>query len=302
MLFIHFFLILLASAFPIDITQSADLTQSLEFKIISSNVRTDTIWRFYHEKKWHERKDDLINRLLQHSSDKPTLIGLQELKHNQVEDLYNGLNSVSLEWLYYGVGRDDGKTNGEYAPIFYRNSQWEFINGTTRWLSETPEVPSKSWDAANIRIVTITTFKNKETGVHINMLNTHYDHKSELARGKSSELILNWIDQIPNDYETFLSGDFNSFSSDLSYQTLIKQLMDTRELAQDIRSNLDTYTGFEPEIPNTVIDFVWCSKSANGAHSKTVAKSYDVKDTWTEKGFRYSDHRLVVTEFLVKQH
>lgn len=285
-----------------------DLTQTLKFQIISSNVRTDTKNRFYHEHRWAERKYDLINQLYQELQTLPTLIGLQELKHNQLRDLINGLNEISgstgpeqtPKWDYFGVGRDNGHKKGEYAPIIYESDKWELLNGTTKWLSTTPDKPSKDWGAANIRIVTITTFKNKQTGVIINLLNTHYDHMSELARGKSSELIIEFINQIPNTHQTFVSGDFNSVSSDASYQTLIKHLLDSRQAAAITRSDLKTYTGFEPTDTHTVIDFVWCNKLVNQETAKTLINSYKVLDTWTSEGFRYSDHRPVIVELEVE--
>ncbi|EGV63582.1 hypothetical protein PSN45_004527 [Yamadazyma tenuis] len=295
--------LLLCITFVVSYPVSLDLSQSLDFQVISSNVRTDTKWRFCHEHRWKERKVQLIQTLHHHATSKlPTLIGLQEVKHNQLMDLEEGLNHLTdgKDWDYFGVGRDNGKKKGEYAPIFYRKSQWELLNGTTEWLSPTPRLPSKAWGAADVRIVTITTFKNKETGIIINMLNTHFDHKSQLARGKSSKLILDWIHQIPNDHETFVSGDFNSQSSDASYKTLIQDLSDTRKVSRVKDTQMATYTGFEPEDPSTVIDFVWCAKDANKENSHTSVNKYNVLDTWTERGYRYSDHRPVVVEFSVK--
>lgn len=298
-LLLYWLFIAVCCAFPIEVS----LDQTLKFKVITCNVRTDTKWRFYHEHMWQERKVELIETIERHTQDSPTIIGFQELKHNQLKDLENGLNSLSAtkDWKYYGIGRDDGKKKGEYAPIFYQSSKWELLNSTTKWLSETPDVPSKSWGAANVRIVTITTFRSLETGVHINVLNTHYDHMSELARGKSSELIIQYINQIPNDYQTILTGDFNSISTDASYRTLVKDLSDTRETSNLRLSDLDTYTGFEPEDHYSVIDFIWCNKNVNVGDAKTIVHSYDVIDTWTEDAFRFSDHRPVIARLEVKQ-
>lgn len=294
-----FWLIAICVAFPVEVS----LDQTLRFKVITCNVRTDTKWRFYHEHRWQERKMELIKTISKHSSDRPTIIGFQELKHNQLKDIEEGLNSLTStkDWKYYGIGRDDGKKKGEYAPIFYQNSKWELLNATTKWLSETPDVPSKSWGAANVRIVTITTFRSLETGVHVNILNTHYDHMSELARGKSSELIIKYMNEIPNSYQSILTGDFNSISTDASYQTLIKDLSDTRENSGLILSTLDTYTGFEPEDHYSVIDFIWCNKKVNIHDAKTFVHSYNVIDTWTVEGFRFSDHRPVIADIEIKR-
>lgn len=268
------------------------MKQDVKFRIISSNVRVDTSSRFYHEHKWSERKGHIIEMLSNHAEDKPTLIGLQELKHHQLNDLISGMNALSEHpWSYYGVGRDDGVRKGEYAPIFYQPAKWELLNSTTKWLSTTPDMPSKFGGAACTRIVTMTTFKNLETGICINMLNTHYDHKSEQARGLASELIMKFINLIPNDYKTFLSGDFNSISSDASYKTLVKELKDTREIAYDKQSYMNTYTGFEPSDVHNVIDFIWCQEDVK-------IETYNVIDTWTEQGFRSTDHRPVIVDIV----
>ena len=58
---------------------------------------------------------------------------------------------------FYGVGRDDGKRQGEYAGIYYRRDRFErdVTEEGTFWLSDTPEVPgSKSWGNSYPRVVT----------------------------------------------------------------------------------------------------------------------------------------------------
>ena len=77
------------------------------------------------------------------------VFGLQEVKHNQLEDMLAGLP----DYDYEGVGRDDGKQEGEYSPIFYKKERFKKLEGGTFWISETPEkVGVKGWDAALPRI------------------------------------------------------------------------------------------------------------------------------------------------------
>lgn len=269
-----------------------------QFKIVTSNVRYDASAdrRFAHEKPWDERKVGQIQTLGLETGDAPTLIGLQEVKYNQIEDVISGLNNdTGKSWTYYGIGRDDGNTAGEYAAILYDNNEWQLINGTSKWLSTTPDQPSRSWNAGNNRIVSITEMQHKSSGIHINYLNTHFDDKSEEARQQSSELIAQWISQIPNDYQTFLTGDFNAQSNDASYQTIVKSMDDTREIANDKLSLLDTYTGFEPTDTSSIIDFIWVPKGSNTQGSKVTVLNYKVDESLTPAGFRFSDHRPVVS-------
>jgi len=68
---------------------------------------------------------------------------------SQLFDLLDGLNEHSkpTDWEYFRVGADDGKEGGQYNPILYRSSIYRLVKCINVWLSETPNVPSKGWDA-----------------------------------------------------------------------------------------------------------------------------------------------------------
>lgn len=54
-------------------------------------------------------------------------------------------------WSHVGVGRDDGKQAGEYAPIYYRNDRFQPLSVEHIWLSQTPQqVGSRGWDAVRL--------------------------------------------------------------------------------------------------------------------------------------------------------
>src|SRR3546814_15427461 len=62
-----------------------------------------------------------------------------------------------------GVGRKDGEKGGEYSAIFYKKDRFRLLDHDTFWLSETPEVPSKGWDAALNSICTWGKLRDKES-------------------------------------------------------------------------------------------------------------------------------------------
>jgi hypothetical protein len=100
--------------------------------------------------RWADRKHLVIAQYMHETRFVPeALLGLQEVLHSQLLDILDGLNEHSepTDWEYIGVGRDDGKKGGELCPIFYRSSVYRLIKFTNLWLSETPDVPSKGWDA-----------------------------------------------------------------------------------------------------------------------------------------------------------
>jgi len=87
------------------------------------------------------------------------IIGLQEVLHGQLLNIHSLLNrNTPNKWQYIGVGRDDGKTRGEYSPIFYNTEIHELLSWRYFWLSETPGRPGRGWDAASIRICTVGRF------------------------------------------------------------------------------------------------------------------------------------------------
>ena len=85
------------------------------------------------------------------------IFGVQEVLVNQVNDLVDNLDGYD----YVGVGRNDGATKGEYAPIFYRKNRIQCLDKGHFWLSETPDVPSFGWDAACRRTATWAMMMDK---------------------------------------------------------------------------------------------------------------------------------------------
>ena len=81
---------------------------------------------------WNYRKGDACRMIAYYS---PDLLGMQEVLHNQMEDLKRGLP----QYTALGVGRDDGKEAGEYCPIFFRTDRFTLVEYGNFSLSEQPE-------------------------------------------------------------------------------------------------------------------------------------------------------------------
>ena len=90
----------------------------------------------------------------------PDVLGLQE-----ATELQNNMLDYFLDnYKFVGVGREDGKHQGEHMSIFYNKKTTSIIKWGTFWLSETPDVPSKGWDAECYRTATWALLKDKATG------------------------------------------------------------------------------------------------------------------------------------------
>lgn len=211
-----------------------------------------------------------------------------------------------------GVGRDDGEKAGEFSPILYRPDVWELKSQETKWLSKTPDHPSKSWDAASLRIVTIATFQHRVTRRMLLAMNTHLDDQGSVSRKEAVNIILEKIhyftDQSPHRtcLPIFLTGDFNSEPQEGAYDEMTSAKSPMRDLqplvAEDTRyGDLNTYTGFDPatERPKR-IDFIFINKidthpaECSEPRSCWLVDGYSVLPNRFEDGVYNSDHRVVI--------
>lgn len=133
------------------------------------------------------------------------IFGAQEVLHTQLLDF----KSTLPEFGHIGVGRDDGKEKGEYAPVFYKKSMFKLEKSGHFWLSETPEIPAKGWDAVLPRICTWGKFKHLKSGKSFWFFNLHMDHIGVQARLNSIELVLSKIKAMCGTDQIVLTGDFN---------------------------------------------------------------------------------------------
>jgi endonuclease/exonuclease/phosphatase family metal-dependent hydrolase len=272
--------------------------RAIDMRLLTHNIRYATSSPVKGEERWPVRAPRMINELrfnLAHSA--PGFICLQEVLHGQLTDIMAGLNANSKEppeWEYIGVGRDDGKTAGEYSPIIYRPSQWKLVENRTVWLSKTPEKPSKGWDAANIRILNVGVFRHREANRELIAMNTHMDHVGKTARKEGALLILRVIGDLQKKGKrpVFLAGDFNSEPTEEAYKVFASPespIQDLRDAVSDsaMYGEGHTFTGFGHDKPSR-IDFLFLSRG------DWKVLNYGVLSNKFEDGIYNSDHRAVV--------
>jgi endonuclease/exonuclease/phosphatase family metal-dependent hydrolase len=163
---------------------------------------------------WPHRKD-MVAAVIRHET--PDLLGMQEVLLGQMRDLEQALP----EYQMVGAARDDGREKGEFSPLAFRRERFELIDSGTFWLSETPMVPSKGWDAAYPRIATWALLRDRRTRRPIRVVNTHFDHVGLVARHQSAAQLLRWLNEGPSArLPTVLMGDFNSAPDGSAYRLL----------------------------------------------------------------------------------
>ncbi|MCX6291197.1 MAG: endonuclease/exonuclease/phosphatase family protein [Bacteroidetes bacterium] len=176
--------------------------ESPAIRVMTYNIRYENQWDTG-SISWANRKDFITSSILFH---KAGIIGMQEVLHSQL--LY--FESSLKDFSHVGAGREDGKEKGEYAPVFFNHTIFEKLQDSLFWLSSTPSVVSKGWDAALERICTWVKLKDKRSGKIFFVFNTHFDHLGEKAREESAKLILEQIRRIAGDAPVILTGDFNT--------------------------------------------------------------------------------------------
>lgn len=234
------------------------------------------------ENNWKFRKDRVATFIQQEKLD---IVGMQEVLHNQLEDLKTRLP----EYAEVGIGREDGKQQGEYAPIFYRKDRFKLLDSNTFWLSQYPDsVGFIGWDGACTRIATWAKLEEKSTGKIFLAVNTHMDHVGVEARRKGALLIIERIQEIVGNRPAVLTGDFNVNDASEAYQTLttnkfvLKDAYKTTDVKEGVSYTFHDF-GKIPMDEREKIDFIFVTPQIK------VNRSWIPKENADGKGL-LSDH------------
>jgi len=223
--------------------------QSSEVRVMSFNIRYGTAKDG--DNHWDKRKDFLIETI---KAFDPDLLGTQETLGFQRDYLAEKL--AGYEAL--GVGRDDGRENGEMTALYFKRSRFEKLDGGHFWLSETPDQPgSKSWDTSLTRMATWVKLRDRRQpkAKPLAFFNTHFDHRGVQARIESARLLRRRAIEMSKTCRVIVTGDFNMGEGSEAYRALFdpvtgqpSPLRDTYRLANPTRApNEGTFTGFKPD-------------------------------------------------------
>lgn len=190
---------------------------------------------------WGQRYPHIVELIKFHGFD---IFGTQEGKYHQLQDLKKALPGYD----YIGVGRDDGKTEGEHSAIFYDTDKFALIDNGDFWLSTDTGRPNLGWDAACIRICTWGKFREKSSGFTFVYFNLHMDHVGVTARAESAKLILDRVRNFPEKYPVVLSGDFNVDQNNESYKLIQNSgvMRDAYTMAEFVYAPNGTFNEFYP--------------------------------------------------------
>lgn len=260
--------------------------KSQDLKVMTYNIRLDIASDG--ENAWPKRANFLTSQVLFLA---PDVMGVQEARPNQIADLSAALK----DYNYIGEGRD-GEGKGEYSAIYYNTKKLKVENANTFWLSETPQVMSKGWDAAYPRICTYGLFTFLENSKQVWIFNTHLDHIGPMAQKNGMKLILAKIKEVnTKDLPVILTGDFNVEPDSELITDLKKEMLDTKEIAHLNFGPDYSFNNFKYDEPVTRrIDYIMISKDSNIEVDKYAILSSSID-------FRFpSDHFPVFVKLTLK--
>jgi endonuclease/exonuclease/phosphatase family metal-dependent hydrolase len=259
------------------------------FRVMSFNVHLkDCEDKEPEECCWKYRKEYVASMIRFHHMD---LIGLQEINKEQLEDLIRLLP----EYNWYGVGLHDRKEEGTIDAILFLKERFEILEKDHFFLSPTPNISSKGWDAKFIRGVNWAKFRDLKTNNVFYFFNTHFDYHSLLARNESAKLLREKIIHIAQKNPFVVTGDFNIFPSlggEETYKLLTKDdlLIDAHfKSIFPHHGPTGTWSGFkEAGQPGIKPDYIFVNKSINVKSHGILADTFDGKFP--------SDHLPVISE------
>ena len=236
-----------------------------EIRIMSANVRCLNP-QDLGKKSWFYRADLILKNI---EAEAPTVIGFQEVTKWQYAYLCDTLSGYDSVITY----RDD-TLYSEGCPVFYNTSLYNLKDKGSFWLSETPEVMSKGWDAACYRICSYVILEEKENGKQFVVFNTHLDHVSDTARINGIRVVLDKIAQFGG-LPSVIIGDLNAAEDSETYRSVTENFLDAKYQLENPQISA-TYHNWGTELDRPCIDYCMISKTGFTVNSyKVVQTTYD---------------------------
>ena len=234
----------------------AELTAQAPVRVLTFNIRYGTANDG--DERWPNRSAHVIATIRDYA---PHLLGLQEALRFQLDELDRALPG----YRELGVGRDDGRTAGEYAALFVDTTRFTIVANGHFWYSDTPEVPgSKHWGNNVTRICTWARLVDRATLDTVRVYNSHWDHESQPSREQSAALLLRHVATDGSRADRVLvMADFNSGEQNAAFQSLLADprisLRDTYRAVHPDERIAGTYHGFTGDSTKEKIDAILAS-------------------------------------------
>jgi len=240
--------------------------------VMSYNIRFKNDDRDRGKCHWYARAKYILKEI---ASLEPDLLCLQEVRPVQNAFFDKHLVGYGKVFAY----RDDSE-DSESCPIYFNAARFTLVDSGTFWLSETPDVMSKSWDSWHCRIATYATLKDMD-GTLFTIYNNHPDYRIEETRINQLAVLADRIRK--NENKVIVAGDFNAAKGERCLKPFEEMLRDSKDFRGDVFGA--TFNEFGKVAADDVtqgIDFLYLPKDC------TLVDTGVLKETF--HGIYPSDH------------
>ena len=272
------------------------LSAQTRLKVMSYNIRFGSASEKLPEYEWKNRKAATPALIEDYA---PDILGVNEPEWDQHEFILRSCR----DYAGYDIPRNPSSKEKEAEPIYWNRKKIKPLKLGVFWLSETPDVPSKSWGAAHYDQATWGIFKIKATGEKFFFMNIHLDSKSVEARRNGLKLVYEKCSSLnPDGLPVILSGDFNMRQNCKEIKEFDTLMTNSRLTAENVVCDLPTFHGFgrflgdylydpEGKSKNRVtLDYIYWRGFSRCISYECITRSYE--------GVPYvSDHYPIMAEF-----
>lgn len=253
----------------------------MKLKVMSFNIRT------CNDPNGHsvEERAPRVFKIIEDYD--PDVFGLQEASYRWEPKLEPLNEKYDHIWMY----RHD--TSREATPLYWKRDAFELMEEEHFWLSETPEVCSKGWNADYYRICSFAALRHKESGKVFYFYNTHFDWVGSGPR-ESAQLIIRKAEKFGADAPVFCTADYNFTPNSFGWHSMRSYFYDARE-ALGLKATV-TCHGYKDVDVNAGNPIDYCFYRGKGV----APTKYEVV-TRTFDGKYPSDHFPVYFEFEVEE-
>lgn len=264
------------------------------FKLMSFNMRVQ-VGKTSDKRVEYDTVPDRAPLILKHIADAdPDVICVQEWTGSHIIHV-----QPHLEETYEILSFDRG--DFECTAILFKKDRFELVETEMFWLSETPDTPSKGWDAAYPRIYSSALLRDKKDGKVFRAGTTHIEANENTAKGRQRKMV---VDHTANSKEPALvCGDFNFDATHALYLYCINTLNDCRTLVPNATTTA-SYNGYN--LDGTALDSEGNVKNGYGypidqifvKRNSFTVHSYKVLNYLIDGKFS-SDHYPLVVELSI---
>ena len=220
----------------------------------------------------------------------PHVLGVQE-----ETPAWRAFLSSHLDPKYARVGEgrrgaSDRREANEAAALYFDTQKFELLHTVTKWLSDTPDLPSYIEGAHFPRTVTFAVLKRLSDGAKLICANTHFDCGPDAVREAESRC-LPVIRQGFGELPFIISGDFN-FQPDSPAYHLVREggLLDASRVAPDTEFE-STFHGYGKM--GVTIDYFFVNEKIKPLVYRVLSEKYNGEYT--------SDHYPITLRFDLEQ-